>query len=149
MTMAHEMQHNKFAALLHLFDLFEADGPEGGEELYYAPWRPDPRPLLGLFHGAYAHLGVARFWSRHAETEPDPALRAAAQTRFARWRSAAREATHVILASDRLTPLGDRFATHMLQTLDTLCRIPLPAPSLRRAQAAACAHRARARALPA
>ncbi|QGZ51549.1 HEXXH motif domain-containing protein [Streptomyces sp. QHH-9511] len=136
-TMAHELQHNKFAALLHLFDLFEADG----EELFYAPWRPDPRPLLGLFHGAYAHLGVARFWGRRSETEPDPAQRAAAQTRFARWRSATHEATVVLLASGRLTPLGRRFAARMLESLDALCRVPLPPAALRHAEAASRAHR--------
>ncbi|MFF8606215.1 aKG-HExxH-type peptide beta-hydroxylase [Streptomyces sp. NPDC015346] len=136
-TLAHELQHNKFAALLHLFDLFEADG----DELFYAPWRPDPRPLLGLFHGAYAHLGVARFWGRRSETEPDPTERAAAQTRFARWRSATHEATTVLLTSGHLTPLGHRFATHMLNSLDTLCRVPLPPSALRHAEAASQAHR--------
>ncbi|MEU8549794.1 aKG-HExxH-type peptide beta-hydroxylase [Streptomyces roseoverticillatus] len=136
-TLAHEMQHNKFAAMLHLFDLFEA----GGQELYYAPWRPDPRPLLGLFHGAYAHLGVAQFWGRRATTEPDSALRAAAQTHFARWRSAARDATLDVLGSGRLTPLGERFAGRMLETLDALCRAPVPASALRHAESVARAHR--------
>ncbi|MGW8777706.1 aKG-HExxH-type peptide beta-hydroxylase [Streptomyces sp. NPDC055796] len=140
-TLAHEMQHNKFAALLHLFDLFE-EGRQHPEERYYAPWRPDPRPLLGLFHGAYAHLAVAQFWGRRGETEPDPALRAVAHTRFARWRSGAREATAVILDSGRLTPLGRRFAGRMLETLDALCRVPLPASAIRRAESAAREHRA-------
>ncbi|MFJ3928355.1 aKG-HExxH-type peptide beta-hydroxylase [Streptomyces sp. NPDC090022] len=139
-TMAHEMQHNKFAALLHLFDLFE-ERQQGPEALYYAPWRPDPRPLVGLFHGAYAHLAVARFWGRRAEAEPDPGMRSDAQTRFARWRFAAREATVVILDSGRLTPLGTRFAGRMLETLDALCRAPLPAAAVRRAETAARAHR--------
>ncbi|MFC9292883.1 HEXXH motif-containing putative peptide modification protein [Streptomyces sp. NPDC057011] len=150
-TLAHEMQHNKFAAMLHLFDLFEG----GGEELYYAPWRPDPRPLLGLFHGAYAHLGVAQFWGRHRGTEPDPALRATAHTQFARWRSAAREATLAVLGSGRLTPLGERFAGRMLETLDALCRAPVPPSALRHAESVARAHRTawqdaarRARVLP-
>ncbi|MFG2874712.1 aKG-HExxH-type peptide beta-hydroxylase [Streptomyces sp. NPDC048337] len=136
-TLAHEMQHNKLAGMLHLFDLFEA----GGEELYYAPWRPDPRPLLGLFHGAYAHMGVAQFWGRHSGTEPDPALRANAHIQFARWRSAAREATLVLLGSGRLTALGERFAGRMLETLDALCRAPVPAPAVRHAESAARAHR--------
>jgi hypothetical protein len=48
LTLERESQHSKFAAVLHHFDLFEP----GGEERYYAPWRPDPRPLIGLFHGA-------------------------------------------------------------------------------------------------
>ncbi|MFF3375171.1 HEXXH motif domain-containing protein [Streptomyces sp. NPDC002680] len=136
-TLTHETQHNKLAALLHLFDLFEPGGPER----FYAPWRPDPRPLPGLFHGAYAHLGVARFWERRRETEPDPALRATAHAQFARWRLAAHEATTVILSSGRLTPLGHRFAGHMLTTLDTLCALPVPAPALRHAESAARAHR--------
>ncbi|TLS44133.1 HEXXH motif domain-containing protein [Streptomyces montanus] len=137
-TMAHEIQHNKFAALLHLFDLFEP----GGRERFYAPWRPDPRPLLGLFHGAYAHLGVARFWDRRRETEPDPTLRHIAQVQFARWRLGAREATHVVLASGRLTPLGHRFAERMLNSLDALCRLPVPARAVHRAESTARAHRA-------
>ncbi|MFI2431935.1 HEXXH motif domain-containing protein [Streptomyces sp. NPDC018693] len=136
-TLAHELQHNKLAALLHLFDLLEP----GGTERFYAPWRPDPRPLLGLLHGAYAHLGVARFWNRRRETEPDPELRATADVQFARWRLAAHEATLVILASDRLTGLGRRFTEHMLTTLDALCRLPVPAPAVHRAQSAAHAHR--------
>jgi len=136
-TLTHEMQHNKLAALLHLFDLFEPSGPER----FYAPWRPDPRPLPGLLHGAYAHLGVARFWERRRETEPDPALRATAHAQFARWRLAAHEATTVTLSSGRLTPLGHRFAQHMLTTLDTLCGLPVPAPALRHAESAARAHR--------
>ncbi|MFE2878064.1 HEXXH motif-containing putative peptide modification protein [Streptomyces roseus] len=138
-TMAHEAQHNKFAALLHLFDLFE-EVREGPEERYYAPWRPDPRPLVGLFHGAYAHLAVAQFWGRRGEAEPDPAQRALAHTRFARWRSGAREATAVILDSGRLTPLGLRFAGRMLETLDGMCRVPLPGSAVRRAETAAREH---------
>ncbi|NEA61824.1 HEXXH motif domain-containing protein [Streptomyces sp. SID12488] len=137
-TLTHETQHNKLAALLHLFDLFEPGGPER----FYAPWRPDPRPLPGLFHGAYAHLGVARFWERRRETEPDPALRATAHAQFARWRLASHEATTVTLSSGRLTPLGHRFAAHMLTTLDLLCSLPVPAPALHHAESAARAHRA-------
>ncbi|MFG3292633.1 aKG-HExxH-type peptide beta-hydroxylase [Streptomyces sp. NPDC048179] len=135
-TLVHEMQHNKLAALLHLFDLLE---PSDAER-FYAPWRPDPRPLLGLFHGAYAHLGVARFWNARRESEPDPALRATAHVLFARWRLAAREATVTVLASNRLTALGERFAGQMLTTLDALCALPVPAAARHRAESAAHAH---------
>jgi HEXXH motif-containing protein len=138
LSMAHEMQHAKFAAVLHLFDLFEP----GDEERYYAPWRPDPRPLLGLFHGAYAHLGVADFWNRRRAVEQDPAELAWAQAQFARWRTGAREATEVLLSSGRLTALGQRFAQTMLSTLDGLCRLPVPAEARRRGLALAAEHRA-------
>ncbi|MFF7978646.1 HEXXH motif-containing putative peptide modification protein [Streptomyces sp. NPDC007901] len=135
-TLVHETQHNKLAALLHLFDLLE---PSGAER-FYAPWRPDPRPLLGLFHGAYAHLGVARFWNARRASEPDPALRATAHVLFARWRLAAREATLTVLASNRLTGLGERFAGQMLTALDALCALPVPAAARHRAESAAQAH---------
>ncbi|MCF0080003.1 HEXXH motif domain-containing protein [Streptomyces lomondensis] len=138
LSLAHELQHSKFAAVLHLFDLFEP----GGEERYYAPWRPDPRPLLGLFHGAYAHLGVAEFWNRRRAVEQDPEELARAQAQFVRWRTGAREATEVLLSSGRLTPLGQRFAETMLTTLDGLCRLPVPADARRRGLALAAEHRA-------
>ncbi|QWB21752.1 MULTISPECIES: HEXXH motif-containing putative peptide modification protein [Streptomyces] len=137
LSMAHELQHSKFAALLHLFDLFES----GGEERYYAPWRPDPRPLLGLFHGAYAHLGVTDFWNRRRAVERGPEELARAEAQFVRWRTGAREATEVLLTSGRLTPLGQRFARTMLDTLDGLCRLPVPAEARRRGQALAAEHR--------
>ncbi|MER7402987.1 HEXXH motif-containing putative peptide modification protein [Streptomyces sp. NPDC000070] len=105
-----------FAAVLHLFDLFEP----GGEERYYAPWRPDPRLLIGLFHGAYAHLGVAEFWNRHRAVEQDPEELARAHAQFVRRRTGAREATEVLLSSGRLTALGQHFAETMLRTLETL-----------------------------
>ncbi|MFC9503088.1 aKG-HExxH-type peptide beta-hydroxylase [Streptomyces sp. NPDC057002] len=138
LSIAHELQHSKFAAVLHLFDLFEP----GGGERYYAPWRPDPRPLLGLFHGAYAHLGVTDFWNRRRAVEQDPGELARAEAQFVRWRTGAREATEVLLASGRLTPLGQRFARTMLETLDGLCRLPVPAEARRRGLALAAEHRA-------
>ncbi|MFI6851118.1 HEXXH motif domain-containing protein [Streptomyces sp. NPDC050416] len=137
LSLAHELQHSKFAAVLHLFDLFEP----GGEERYYAPWRPDPRPLIGLFHGAYAHLGVAQFWNRHRAVEQDPEELARAHAQFARWRAGAREATEVLLSSGRLTALGQHFAETMLRTLDALCRLPVPAEAGRRGLALAAEHR--------
>ncbi|WP_248501915.1 hypothetical protein [Streptomyces sp. D2-8] len=59
-----------------------------------------------------------------------------------RWRAGAREATEVLLASGRLTALGQHFAQTMLSTLDGLCRLPLPAESRRRGLALAAEHRA-------
>jgi HEXXH motif-containing protein len=137
LSLAHELQHSKFAAVLHLFDLFEP----GGDERYYAPWRPDPRPLIGLFHGAYAHLGVAEFWNRHRAVEQDSEELARAHAQFARWRAGAREATEVLLSSGRLTALGQHFAETMLRTLDALCRLPVPAEAGRRGLALAAEHR--------
>ncbi|HWS36778.1 MAG TPA: HEXXH motif domain-containing protein [Actinoplanes sp.] len=59
-TLVHETQHSIFNGLLDLFDLYDPDDPS----LYYSPWRADPRPLRGIFHGCYAFIGVTDFWAR-------------------------------------------------------------------------------------
>lgn len=113
-TLVHEVQHAKLAALLDLVPLLvETVAPER----FYAPWRPDPRPLLGLLHGAYAHLGVTGFWRRQRLLETDPAAALTAETEFARWRAATGETIHTILSRPELTHHGREFTTRMATTL--------------------------------
>ncbi|NRQ32503.1 HEXXH motif domain-containing protein [Nonomuraea sp. NN258] len=137
-TLAHEVQHVKLAALLDLFPLVES-----APARYYAPWRDDPRPPMGLLHGTYAFTGVAAFWSRqrHAETSPRAALKA--HTEFARWRQAAMETVQLLADGGHLTPLGRGFAAGLAGTLRELCEQSVPAEALSRARRAAALHRAR------
>lgn len=109
-TLAHELQHAKLNALSEIVELI---GRDDGSR-YYAPWRPDPRPLFGLLHGAYAHAGLAGFWRRHTE---DPALGLHAQVEFARWREAAHQVTGTLLGSGGLTEAGTHFVTMLRDTL--------------------------------
>jgi HEXXH motif-containing protein len=134
---AHEIQHNKLAALLHMYEL-TADLPD---EHFYAPWRDDPRPLEGLFHGAYAYLGVACFWNRQRHVDRDPD--SPAQVRFARWRDAALEVAHVLLHGERVTPLGRRFVTGMIRALEALGRERVSRAAMARATRMSDAHRRR------
>ncbi|MEV6479310.1 HEXXH motif domain-containing protein [Streptomyces sp. NPDC051576] len=65
-TLVHEFQHIKLGALIHLESLARRlESPKDRLELFYAPWRDDPRPLEGLIQGFYAFFGVARFWRAH------------------------------------------------------------------------------------
>ncbi|TDD22845.1 HEXXH motif domain-containing protein [Nonomuraea diastatica] len=112
LTLTHELQHTKLNALSEVVELV---APDDGRR-FYAPWRPDPRPVFGLLHGAYAHAGVARFWRRHTD-DPEHAQRA--QVEFARWREAAYQVTGTLLGSGALTEAG----THLVTTLrGTLAR---------------------------
>ena len=112
--LVHEFQHVKLGAVLDFHDLFD---PED-ERLFYAPWRPDPRPLEMLLQGAYAHLAVTEFWRAmlHRDGASGPgggadgeAARQAAFN-FAYWRSCTAEAAETLADSGSLTPLGLRFA---------------------------------------
>jgi hypothetical protein len=130
-TLVHEAQHSKLVALMDLFALVEP----GGDAVFYAPWREDPRPAAGLLHGTYAHLGVARFW----RSRPGPA----AQVEYARWRSAALVTADTLLAGGELTPTGTRFVTELATVLRAWCAEPLPPAAEATATAEAAAHQSR------
>lgn len=127
-TLAHELQHQKLVVLMDLFALVEP----GGEARFYAPWREDPRPLVGLLHGVYAHLGVAGFWRR-----------AGRETDFARWRAAALEAAGTMMESPGLTRLGRDFTAGMMSVLAEWCAEPVAPAALAEANRLAAEHRLR------
>lgn len=137
-TLVHEAQHLKLFALL---DVVALTLPDDGSR-YYAPWREDPRPAGGLLQGAYAFLGVSRFWRAHAHVAHGEArLRAA--TEFARWRSGVALVVGTLLASGRLTPAGEVFVRGIARTLSSWRDEPVPAAARARADRQATAHRTR------
>ncbi len=135
-TLVHELQHVKLNALLDLFRLYEpADG-----ELHYAPWRTDPRPLGGLLHGTYAHLGMADFWrvQRQVAAKAQATL---AEFEFARCREQAADAARRLAGSERLTALGTRFVANMLAALKAWRGLPVRERMLKLALDATTDHR--------
>lgn len=125
-TLVHETQHLKLCALL---DLVELARPDDGQ-LYYAPWRPDPRPVSGLLQGTYAYLGVSGFWREQRQAAPEPEVRQRANAEFARWRDGAATATATLLGSGQLTSAGETFMRTMAEVLDQWRREPVPGNAL-------------------
>ncbi|WP_338783688.1 HEXXH motif domain-containing protein [Streptomyces sp. DG1A-41] len=136
-TLVHEFQHSKMAALLHLFPLLDDDR----EERYYAPWRPDPRHLTGLLHGAYAFTGVAGFWRDRLAVARDDRSADLAGYHFALRRLQSRLVVRTLLAEGRLTPQGRALVSGLAGTLDGWLREPVPSAALTRARTAAALHR--------
>ncbi|MBO3749694.1 HEXXH motif domain-containing protein [Streptosporangiaceae bacterium NEAU-GS5] len=116
LALAHEVQHAKLNALLDVMTLIrrrvDADPPDA----YYAPWRPDRRPISGLLQGAYAFMGVAGFWSRQRWQERG-ASGFQAHVEFVRWREGAYQAAETLLGSGRLTASGAEFVQGLHATL--------------------------------
>lgn len=98
----HEFQHVKLGAVLDLVDLTIRGEPE---RRYRVEWRDDPRPLEAILQGTYAHIAVTDFWRTRQADE------------FARWHSATLDGARILLDSERLTPLGERFVGGMRATL--------------------------------
>ncbi|MEX5634920.1 HEXXH motif domain-containing protein [Parafrankia sp. FMc2] len=120
-ALVHEFQHAKLSALL---DLVPLHGRSGGE-LFYAPWRSDPRPVRGLLQGAYAYLGLCDFWQVHRASAGAPGARLA-EFEFARWRDQVRRTLPTLAASGELTPEGSRFIGGMERQAAELCRAVVP-----------------------
>ncbi len=61
-ALIHESMHNRLFFILDRGEILEGlgEGIETGE--FYSPWRDDLRPLSGLLHAVYVHLGVSKFW---------------------------------------------------------------------------------------
>jgi len=125
-TLVHETQHLKLCALLDLVELARSDDGQR----YYAPWRPDPRPVSGLLQGAYAFLGVSGFWREQRQTAPEPEVRQRAHAEFARWREGAATAAATLLHSGQLTSAGETFVQTMAEVLDEWRHEPVPGDAL-------------------
>jgi HEXXH motif-containing protein len=125
-TLVHEVQHVKLSALLDYVTLL---GPDDGR-LFYAPWREDPRPASGLLQGAYAFLGVSRFWRGRRTTAAEAEVRQRADTEFAKWRAAAAQVTCTLLDSGLLSTAGREFVGAMARVLGAWLAEPVSAAAL-------------------
>jgi uncharacterized protein len=96
----HEFQHVKLHALIDLHELFD---PQDTRRLR-VPWRPDPRPVEGVLHGAYANLALAHLWQTRGQ---------AGRERQGLYRKWVCDATAALLAMDVLTSNGERFVVGM------------------------------------
>ncbi|TPQ22991.1 HEXXH motif domain-containing protein [Streptomyces sporangiiformans] len=144
-TLVHEFQHTKLGGLIHLQPLSIAQAAQDPQELFYAPWRDDPRPLSGLLQGIYAFTGVTRFWRVHRYAA-GAAQASSAHFEFALWRAQVWATLNLVRGHERLTPLG----RHLIEELRGQCAQwladPVPDAESELAREAAADHRARWRA---
>ncbi|MEU9100653.1 FxsB family cyclophane-forming radical SAM/SPASM peptide maturase [Streptomyces sp. NPDC048361] len=138
LLIVHEFQHVKLAAVLDAVDLYD----KSDRALYYAPWRPDPRPIGGLLQGTYAHIAVTDFWRVRRDTAESVAQRADAEAQFARWRSRTADAVDELLTSRSLSGLGETFVASMGDTVAGWLAEPVSVAAQSAAEHAARRHRA-------
>lgn len=137
LALAHEVQHAKLAALSDLKALVRPNS----QQLYYAPWRDDPRPAEPLLHGTYAHLGVAEFWRKQRHVDPGMQDNLLAHAEYVRWRDATAEAANTLSQCPDLTALGHDFVDGIHKTLRFWRRDHIPRAAAELARTAAESHR--------
>lgn len=137
-ALVHEFHHSALNGLLHLVDLCE---PGEGGAVYYAPWRDDPRPFLGIVHGAYAFTAVTDFWSRRRHADDGLEARRA-DLEFALWRAQAALVVDWLAGSGRMTSAGTRMIDLLRGRVDGWLGEPVASDVARLALIAARSHRA-------
>ena len=126
-TLVHEFQHSKLSALL---DLVPLHAPGSGQ-LYFAAWKPEPRPVWGLLQGSYAFLAVAELWWRLRDAPVD---RVVAQRHFAEIRLQVDDVLSTLESVPDLNGNGRVFVSRMRSALDSLLAVPVPADVAREAR---------------
>ncbi|MFJ9370504.1 HEXXH motif domain-containing protein [Nocardia sp. NPDC101769] len=135
LTLIHEVQHTKFGLLTDQVELFDPDP----ECRFYAPWRDDPRPILGLMHGIYAFFGVVDFWRVHRHSDCHGSLQAHAD--FELWRTQLVGAITQARASGLLTAAGTRFLDGLTAAMRSWSGEEVPATARQAAIESSLAHR--------
>jgi HEXXH motif-containing protein len=100
-VLAHEFAHNE----LNLYQESQPVFRDNAEQRFYSPWRTDPRPLNGLFHGIYSFWHVAEFFRCTLQSRALPDYQASVeqsyQHRLEQLRIALRQ-----IPLEQLTPQG-------------------------------------------
>ncbi|MGW0768802.1 aKG-HExxH-type peptide beta-hydroxylase [Streptomyces sp. NPDC002676] len=108
-ALVHETQHTKLAALHELVPLYRPGGAR-----YRVGWRPDPRPVPGVFQGVYAHLALTDLWGRaRAGPAGTEGWRLRAERQFEVYWDQVGEALSILRESDELTFAGREFVQEM------------------------------------
>lgn len=134
-ALMHEFQHAKLCAITDLQPLFDRHAGY----LFYAPWRPDPRPAEALLHGIFAHMAVADFWRVHRRVTSDQE-RPVAHVEFARWLRQTHHAATLLDGHDALTGAGRQLLAQVRARLTDWLGEPVPGPALKLAEEASADH---------
>jgi HEXXH motif-containing protein len=122
-ALVHEFQHSKLCAVADLLSLYDTTD----KRRYFAPWRPDPRPIEALFQGVYAFLGVADLWQR---LRAEPLLEHVAEEQFAVIREQVHAGMLCLSGATSLSATGRRLADGMRKALDAMYRTDVARPVL-------------------
>jgi HEXXH motif-containing protein len=68
-ALVHEFSHNLLNMVILGGEIFEGQVPQ--EEIYYSPWREDPRHISGVLHAVFVFTNVSELLDRLSEAYPD------------------------------------------------------------------------------
>jgi hypothetical protein len=109
----HECLHQYLYRLEHVSSLFLNN--EGLNELYYSPWKNEPRSLIMVLHGAFVFTGVLMFYHELCHKDLPEKFIIVYKERIAYRCSQVRIALDVLASNNKLT----KFGNDIVQILET------------------------------
>jgi HEXXH motif-containing protein len=120
-VLAHEYRHNLLNALLEADPILDEGCSR--EDRFYSPWRPDPRPLIGLLHGIYSFTEVVGFYQTYLERFGKQAPQAElAQERLTSNTCRLQLGVQELAANARFTEFGDALFRGLQQRIEEFDR---------------------------
>jgi hypothetical protein len=101
----HESLHQYLYRLEHLSPLFVGDN--GIKEIYYSPWKEEPRPLIMVLHGAFVFAGVVLFYYELLKNKIKPEFADEFNFRLANRITQVEIALEVLSKTNHLTEFGN------------------------------------------
>lgn len=120
-ALVHEFHHSALNGLLHMVRLCT---PHDGAAVHYAPWRDDPRPFMGIVHGAYAFTAVTDFWQRRWRAGVGADARRA-ELEFALWRLQTARVLDYLAGSGFLTAEGEHLVGSLHERVQRWLAMPV------------------------
>jgi HEXXH motif-containing protein len=133
-ALIHEFAHIRLGGLLHLLPVTSG----GEQEVFYAPWRDDPRPLPGLVQGIYAFFSISRFWRTQAGVSRSPAD----EFEYVLSRLQVELALREVAGTGGLTEVGERLVGSLADRVAGWAADSPGETAVRAAELVAAAHRA-------
>lgn len=128
-AIVHEYHHSKLNTLLTVDPLIA--GPTE-QSLFYSPWRPDPRPLLGLLHGAFVFHAVLHFWMGCFRARIPLFNEERLRQRLYLVQRQAGEALTTLAELAELTDCGNLLVEELIARVDQYREVVFPEPRVRR-----------------
>ncbi|UXH46382.1 HEXXH motif-containing putative peptide modification protein [Rossellomorea vietnamensis] len=111
-NLVHECAHSRLNQLFLIDPVVLNDH----EERFKSPWRKDPRPMKGVFHGAYAFARVALWLERLYSVYKDNKI----LNRLEFVEGQLKEAIEVINTHGKLSPLGEHVFEEISSVIKTV-----------------------------
>jgi len=102
--LVHEALHQYLYRLEHSSSLFTEN--DGNQELYYSPWKDEPRPLIMVLHGAFVFTGVILFYQSLCDMNTLPKKHQLFRERLSHRFAQVNTAIDVLNHNDKFTSFG-------------------------------------------